>query len=153
MDRYIEQLIEDLLSAEASQIAIRSHLDILGECEVLEPDSDDCGFNDCSETMPLSQIVNLDKSIFPPAEKLSDEQIDLIYIHLLRVLDNYNFFLDFPDNVPNRVKYSMLLAIFDEETTCSNAYVTNIEFCDYDYDTCPFGIELCQCKMFEDRCD
>ena len=150
MNRYVEQLIEDLSNAEAAQIAIRSHLDILGESEVFETESDEDEFYDCSKLAPLSQIIGFEKVAFPPEDKLDDEHIELIYIHLLGVLDNFNFFLDFPEKVSIRVKYTMLLDILDEETTCSNAFVTNLEFCDYDYDTCPFGIELCQCKMYED---
>ncbi|HLV41994.1 MAG TPA: hypothetical protein VKY37_06935 [Brumimicrobium sp.] len=150
MDRYVTQLIEDLSNAEAAQIAIRSHLDILGEGEVFESESDEDEFYDCSKTAPLFQVIGFQKELFPPSEKLNDLQLELIYVHLLRVLDNFNFFLDFPDKVSSRVKYEMLLSIFDDDVTCSNAFVTNIEFCDYDYDTCPFGIELCQCKMYED---
>jgi len=152
MNRYVEQLIEDLINAEASQIEIRSHLDILGESEMFENEEDEEGFSECDKTAPLSEIIGFKKEIFPPEEKLSDDQVESIYIHLLYVLDNYNFFLDFPDRVDTRLKYTLLLSIFDEETTCSNAFVTNLEFCDYDYDTCPFGIELCQCKIYEDRC-
>jgi hypothetical protein len=149
MNRYLEQLLEDLVNAEASQIALRNHLDILGESEAFEDDEDD--FFEYSPTIPLSQIIGFEKDVFPPEEKLNDEQIELVYNHLMRLLDNHNFFLDFPDKVSARLKYSLLLNAFDEEIVYSNAFVTNLEFCDYDYDNCPFGIELCQCKMFEDR--
>ncbi len=147
MNRYLEQLIEDMDLAIASQIAIRSHLDILGECEVCESEEE---MLSGGNTMPLSEIIGFDKCFFPPEEKLTDDQIVVVYTHLLCVLDNYNFFLDFPDNVDIRTKYIMVLDVLDEETTYSNAKVTIIEFCDYDYDTCPFGADLCQCKMYED---
>lgn len=147
MNRYLEQLIEDMDLAIASQIAIRSHLDILGECEVCESEEEMLSEGN---TMPLSEIIGFDKCFFPPEEKLTDDQIVVVYTHLLCVLDNYNFFLDFPDNVDIRTKYIMVLDVLDEETTYSNAKVTIIEFCDYDYDTCPFGADLCQCKMYED---
>src|SRR5690554_977793 len=102
MNRYLEQLIEDMDLAIASQIAIRSHLDILGECEVCESEEE---MLSGGNTMPLSEIIGFDKCFFPPEEKLTDDQIVVVYTHLLCVLDNYNFFLDFPDNVDIRTKY------------------------------------------------
>ena len=147
MNRYLEQLVEDLDLAVSNQIALRSHLDILGESEMCEAEE---GVNYDEKTSPLSKIIGFDKCYFPPEEKLTDDQVAVVYSRLLCVLDNYNFFLDFPDKVEIRTKYIMVLDILDEETTYSNAKVTIIEFCDFDYDTCPFGAELCQCKMYED---
>lgn len=147
MNRYLEQLIEDMTLAVASQIANRSHLDILGESEVCESEEEVHGNE---KTALLSKIIGFDKCYFPPLEKLTDGQVTVIYTHLLCVLDNYNFFLDFPDKVDVRTKYAMILDVLEEETTYSNAKVTIIEFCDYDHETCPFGAELCQCKMYED---
>jgi hypothetical protein len=147
MNRYLEQLIEDMDLAVSNQIAIRSHLDILGEGEVCETEQESPSD---AKTFPLSRIIGFEKCYFPPEEKLTDDQVKVVYTHLLCVLDNYNFFLDFPDKVDIRAKYIMLLEALDEDTTYSNAKVTIIEFCDYDYDTCPFGIELCQCKRYED---
>ena len=147
MNRYLEQLLEDMDAAIANQIAIRGHLDILGECEVFETE---CGVPLEEKTAPLSQIIGFDKFYFPSSEKLTNTQVSMVYSRLTCVLDNYNFFLDFPDKVDDRIKYEMLLDIFDEETTYSNAKVTILEFCGYDYETCPFGEELCQCKKFEE---
>jgi len=150
MNRYVEQLIEDLVNAEAAQIAIRSHLDILGECELSECEEEDEEDSiDFTKTAPLSQIIGFNKEVFPPEDKLSDDHIERILKQLTLVLDNFNFFLDFPNFVDSRLKYKMILDILDDETTFSNAFVTNLEFCDYDYDTCPFGIDLCQCKLYE----
>lgn len=147
MNRYLEQLIDDMNIAVANQIAIRSHLDILGESEVCECEEE---IPRAEKTAPLSSIIGFDKCYFPPEEKLTDDQVTVVYTHLLCVLDNYNFFLDFPDNTDVRTKYIMVLDALNEETTYSNAKVTILEFCDYDHETCPFGAELCQCKKYED---
>jgi len=148
MNRYLEQLVSDLDLAVANQVAVRSHLDILGEAEACESEK---GCELPGRTAPLSEIIGFKKCFFPPSEQLSDDQLTVVYTHLLCVLDNYNFFLDFPDNIKTRTKYEMFLEILDEETTFSNAKVTVIEFCDYDHETCPFGTQLCQCKIFEER--
>lgn len=147
MNRYLEQLIEDMDLAIANQIAIRSHLDILGEIEVCETEEEIHGNE---KTAPLSKIIGFDKCYFPSEEKLTDDQVTVVYTHLLCVLDNYNFFLDFPDDVDIRTKYVMVLDILDDETTYSNAKVTILEFCDYNHETCPFGEDLCQCKKYEE---
>ncbi|PKR81793.1 hypothetical protein CW751_00180 [Brumimicrobium salinarum] len=149
MNRYIEQLVEDLKEAEEAQIAVRSHLDILGEAELyIVEDEDFCdGFN----VAPLCEIIGFEKIVFPPHEQLTDSQIDLIYQQLSNLIENYNFFLDFPEKVQTRLKYTLLINALEDEYTCSNANITSIEFCDYDHDTCPFGASLCQCKIFEER--
>jgi len=108
MNRYIEQLIEDLDQVVANQIAIRSHLDILGEIETCECEEES---ESLEKTAPLSEIIGFDKCYFPSEEKLTNDQIIVVYTHLLCVLDNYNFYLDFPENVEVRTKYSMLLGV------------------------------------------
>lgn len=147
MNRYLEQLLEDMDVVISSQNAVRSHLDILGESELCESEE---GILCCERTEKLSKIIGFDRCYFPPHEKLTDDQLTVVYTQLLCVLDNFNFFLDFPNGLDVRSKYVMLLDIMDEETTYSNAKVTVLEFCDYDYDTCPFGAELCQCKAYEE---
>ena len=147
MNRYIKQLVDDLDIAIAGQIALRGHLDILGESEACETEGE---FPLVEKRAPLSHIIGFDKCFFPPENKLTDDQVVKVYTHILYLLDNYNFFLDFPDKIDVRIKYLMILDIFDDETTYSNSNVTILEFCNYDYDTCPFGLENCQCKMYEE---
>jgi hypothetical protein len=155
MNRYIHQLIEDLEEA----ISLAPDREIF--CDNYELDYEDeedhmsLAFMEAymqGKQIPLSEIVGIDQILLPPVEKLNNDHVQKIYPSIEKLLCNYGFELDFPENVPIQLKYKLVRDVWNEKFVQTNTGVQVIEFCDYDFNSCPFGSDLCECKKFEDRC-
>lgn len=155
MNRYIHQLIEDLKEA----IVLAPDREIF--CDNYEFDYEDeedhmsLAFIENylqGKQKPLSEIVQIDQNLLPPVEMLSKNHVESVYPLLQGLLDFYGFELDFPEGVPLKLKYKLLREVWTEKFVHMNTGVQVIEFCDYDFNSCPFGSELCECKKFEDKC-
>ncbi len=85
---------------------------------------------------------------FPPAERLSDEELDALTQALCRLWAAYNFTPVLPDAVPSRVVYPLLLKRMEEPTFVMTRGHTGVEFCEYEPSECPWGLEYCTCKNF-----
>ncbi len=83
---------------------------------------------------------------FPPAELLSDTDLDAISERLCRLWAAYNFTAVVPDNAPGRVLYPLLLGRMKQPTFVMTRGTMGIEFCSYEPKECPFGPEYCTCK-------
>ncbi|MDX1651129.1 MAG: hypothetical protein R3277_01470 [Brumimicrobium sp.] len=148
MNRYVDQLLEDL----ESMIQDLPDFSTLGEDDEdpdeiwMEFEQDRCS---CS-AIPLSRIVGIEKYILPPGSKLSKVQMELIFLHLEKILSAYGFILDFPEKIQVKVKYELLHDIWEDEFSFNPRDTQIIDFCDFDYDFCPFGLELCRCKQLEE---
>lgn len=154
MNRYIHQLIEDLEEA----IALAPEREIF--CDNYEFDYEDEEDHMSlayiehylyGKQIPLSEIVQIDQILLPPVEKLNSNHIEKVFPLLEELLNNYGFELDFPEGVPLQLKYELVREVWTEKFVHMNTGVQAIEFCDYDFNSCPFGSELCECKKFEER--
>jgi len=88
---------------------------------------------------------------FPPADRLTDEELDALTQALCRLWAAYNFTAVLPDVVPSRLVYPLLLKRMEEPTFVMTRGNTGIEFCDYEPSECPWGLEYCTCKNFSDH--
>ena len=89
----------------------------------------------------------LNKEDFPPAERLSDSQIEELTHALLRMWAAFNYTAVFPSKTPARILYPILCKQMEEPTLLMNHGHMGIEFCEYDPKTCPFG-KYCDCDSF-----
>ena len=85
---------------------------------------------------------------FPPAERLSDEELDALSQALCRLWAAYNFTPVFPDTAPGRVVYPQMLKRMEEPTFVMTHGHLGVEFCEYEPSECPWGLEYCTCKGF-----
>ena len=85
---------------------------------------------------------------FPPADKLTDEQLAELTEAILRLWAAHNFGATLPEKVPARVTYPLLIARMDEPAMLAEHGHIGIEFCHYEPEECPFGAEWCGCKRF-----
>lgn len=85
---------------------------------------------------------------FPPAERLTDEQIEALTEGICRLWAAYNFTPVFPQQAPARVVYPLLLARMGEPALVAKRGHIGLEFCQYEPDQCPFGTDYCDCKSF-----
>jgi hypothetical protein len=154
MDRYIHQLVEDLKES----ILIAPEREVF--CDSYELDYEDeedhmsLAFlenNLFGNQKLLSEIVEIDQMLLPPVDKLTSNHIEKVFPLLEELLELYGFELDFPEGVPLKLKYILVRDVWAEKFVQMNTGTQVIEFCDYDFNSCPFGSELCECKKFEER--
>jgi hypothetical protein len=147
MKKYIHQLIEELHKATynvrpPSEIWDSVDLDDEGEVE-------DMAYAEqfiYGTPQKLSEIIGIEKIKFPPDRKLTDEQVELLASEVIRLLNFFNFNPLFPENVPARTKYRLLLEKWDSEQVAVSFGEVEIEFCDYDDSNCPFTGYCSSCE-------
>lgn len=103
-----------------------------------------------SEDRPMSHWFGLTKEQFPSAELLSAEQLELMADEFELLWAAFSFVPDFPEGLPAKRRYELMRDYIDEE--CQHwpgGWVHHFEFCSYEPENCPFGIEFCKCKDFE----
>ncbi|MBW6536425.1 MAG: hypothetical protein K0B11_15555 [Mariniphaga sp.] len=100
---------------------------------------------------PMSQWFGLEKVAFPPSEKLTVEQLELMATEFEKLWAAYSFEPDFPEGLPAKRRYELLREYLDYPTQhWPGGWQHHFEFCDYEPENCPFGSEFCKCKDFED---
>ncbi len=141
MQRYIEQLIEDL--REATWKVRPPHE--LWEESGADPD-DELELEDMSyiekimygEAEPISEITGIDIKQLPQADKLTQQEQSILATELEKLLQYFYFYLDFPENYPAHLRYPFILKIWAEEHVALSFGENHIEFCDMDEEFCPF---------------
>ena len=152
MDRYIEQLIEEMqLAMDNRPIPEKlwEDVDFDNPAEMEDMAYVEQYINGTTEQ--LSKILGIDKIQFPPLEKLTSTQAATIYKGMEELLQAFNFHPDFPDNLPLINKYQVLRAQWEMEVMPVSAGISHLEFCDYEPAACPFPLKYCTCKAFEEE--
>lgn len=101
------------------------------------------------EPKPMQEWFGIDKANFPPAEKLSNDELELMVKEIITLWHAYNFDPVLPKNLPARIAYQTLVSYFDKPVTWVSEGIIGVEFCEYDPKNCPFPSEYCMCKDFE----
>jgi len=151
MERYIEQLIGDIHERmqnadPPSDLWLES---VSGQTDETEPEG--LAYIDeylYGEKKPISRITGFDLNLFPPPERLNKEQQALLACELEKLLLHLNFYLDFPANYPNHLRYPFILKFWAEEHVHVSFGESHIEFCSYDEEDCPFPGYCTSCADF-----
>lgn len=152
MQRYIEQLIEDIRhAAEQAPDDIFEGMEMDDE-EALEMELEEAERFVTGPFEKLSDIVGIAKKLLPAPDRLSERQKMKLIPELEKLLHAYHFVPEYPENVPYGMLYRAFYDIWDEEYVRMNSGHSHIEFCDYDKENCPFPgfCELCM-KNDEDQ--
>ncbi|MCB0579887.1 MAG: hypothetical protein KDD10_11345 [Phaeodactylibacter sp.] len=144
MEKYLNYLLTDIAAATAN-------------VPVLTFESSDEGPAfiplDEEEKMARREIlgdwIGLRQELFPPAGRLSDAQIARLLDAMAQCLDVYNFIPHFPAGLPARKRYEVLVAQLGKEVPILMHNAWQLDFCEYEPRTCPFGESFCQCKVYE----
>lgn len=148
MHNYLAHLIADLRQA-AKNLPTKPYYEIPPEAEdieyVIEWEN--------AEPKPMHEWFGITKENFPPPEKLTDEQLELMVGEILKLWEAYNFEADLPENLPAKIAYKVLVDYFDKPVTWISQGTSHIEFCDYEPENCPFPEEFCKCTDFDDDFD
>lgn len=150
MDRYVQQLIEDMKLAALKVPApgdLWAPVDMNNAAEV-----DDIAFAERylhGTPQPLEEIVGVAHIALPPAEKLNRQQALQLSNALIQLLEAFHFYPDFPEGLPTTLKYQLLRDEWIKPHVFVGAGESHIEFC-YDYlGNCPFPEEFCECMKLE----
>lgn len=142
MDEYIKQLIEELEQA----VSARVNSDLESKWNELKHPFDEIeNYISGSEDQPFEQICNLKNAGFPPASQLSFAQMNLLSNGLLDLMLVYNIYANLPELLPVKKAYSLLVEALSQPLTIIEDGMAGLEFCDYDPNKCPFGVNFCSC--------
>ena len=121
MKRYIEQLIEDLRKAQKPE-----GVSVYPEHEY-DPDS--------STTMV--ELTGIAHNVFPPAEQLSESELQLLSEELKALIESFNYIINLPKRLPPSMIYEKLLSKWEADIpyVTSGLSAEGWEFCE-DPETC-----------------
>lgn len=98
----------------------------------------------------ISVITDIDSAAFPPPDKLTDAQTVFLCDEMMRLLNAYCFYADFPKGLPAEIRYKLLRLKWDDKVMYTGEGMICFEFCDYEPDRCPFPENFCHCKDLDD---
>ena len=143
VQHYLDQLVDDMhLAAKRVPLSRIPY-------GTFDPDYQD--ELEASPDLPMSKWFGLNKELFPPSEMLSSEELDLMADEFEMMWAGYSFFPEFPEGLPAKRRYELMREYLDYE--CQHwpgGWHSHFTFCDYEPDQCPFGLEFCNCKDFEE---
>ena len=144
---YVKQLQEDI--RRAAQKTLVENGNIEDDLTSFEKQMEEVESFVYGDMVPLSQIVGIATVQLPPPEKLSEVQQQTLYEDMEKLLNAFNFYPDFPENLPGHLKYQVMRARWDNEHVHMSVGQSHLEFCDYEPGNCPFPSEYCYCKNFD----
>jgi hypothetical protein len=153
MDHYLDQLIADLRELhdkEPPPVDYRllhpQYADVPDEIKYVVE----------WENAPQQSFFNLfgiSPDIFPAPEQLSDSQMERLVKAILELWAAWRIFADLiPKQVPVSTVYQVVTDYWRNE---SIIYIsegsTHLEFCSYHPLDCPWKLEYCSCKEYEEQ--
>ena len=145
MQRYIEQLIEDLDRAaenppDPEYIEVPPHLDN-------NPDIAELAL---VPFKPISEWTGIGSEVFPVVIDLSWEEWKKVNEAILRVFESLHIELvDAPEDLPPEMLYEVLTTNWDYPVQYLPLSGMDLELCTGDPMTCPYG-DLCDCYEEQD---
>lgn len=141
MQRYIEQLIEDLHKATWNLRPPHELWEETGADPDDEVELEDMSFVEeymYGDKLPISDITGIEQEQLPPPEQLTQDQKALLAAELEKLLQFFHFCLDFPADYPTHLRYSFIRDFWKEEHVPMSFGETHIEFCSFEEENCPF---------------
>ncbi|MBE9512058.1 MAG: hypothetical protein IMY71_14410 [Bacteroidetes bacterium] len=152
MERYIEQLIEDI---RHSATRVQPPGELWEDVDMDNPNEvKDISFVEQyinGEPQQLSLIIGIGKEQLPPPNQLRDTQVTLLLNEMVQLLRKFHFVPDFPEKAPDNLRYKVLRDHWDDEHVLVGAGEVHIEFCDYDETQCPFPGYCTVCKEIREE--
>jgi hypothetical protein len=143
MQTYITQLIEDIqASTDKAKQTINKQL--IGENFEAHMEEFE-RYMRGEGKQRIRKIIGLKKEDFPPADRLTEEQLNAVSHALLECTYNWNISIDLPDGLPAVLKYNLLVHSLKYKVVIVNSGFIHLELCHYDSEACPFGLEYCRC--------
>lgn len=149
MEKYISQLIEDFRQIR-QKTRLPDHPSITPyvviDHEKIEDDED----YPSGPPRPLSEILGIPQENLPSPELLEKHEFDILVPEIILLLNHFNFYPEFPEGVPNELKYYHLREAWVKSYIFVEAGYSYIYFCDQDIENCPFEEYCRDCLDFID---
>jgi len=101
-------------------------------------------------TKKFGDTCGIQKVQFPPAEKLSEDQLEALCEAIKDLMWSWFVDITLPESLPIERRYHFLINVFDTEVMLVEDGHIGIELCDYDMEHCVFG-EYCTCAVEEEE--
>lgn len=153
MEKYVMQLIDDMQVSERSREEYNATGFIQIETEksfedhILEIEK----YFQKENLKTISEIIGLELVQFPPTEKLEIYQMKAINKSLIKLFGSWCIEVEMPKGIPANKKYTLLLSVFNKKVPVLNSGIVQIELCDYNFHSCPFGEQYCDCKDWDEE--
>lgn len=145
MEKYINYLLADIAAARVDMPAYALSGFDFEEEEFLTLEEE----VESAPRRQLADFLGLKTEWFPPADRLSEPQMQRVLNALLEALSAANFIVNFPEGLPLVLRYQILRSHLAKEVPILQQNTWQIDFCDYEPKDCVFGSEYCQCQLYE----
>lgn len=142
MEKYIAQLIEDLLAAQRIEIEPKNN--VIEDIEAHFADIERYVSGDYDQR--ISDVIGFYEEQFPPIERLNHTQMKAVADAYEQLLNSYGIALDLPNELPIEKRYQLVISTISREVYIGDSGCITLEFCHYDPTDCPLGEEYCRCK-------
>ncbi len=146
MERYIEQLLEDIAYAteNVNWPYMEQELDILDWISDEEEEK-------TAPSRDLEEWTGIRKVQLPPSGRLTDDQVHKLLNALKTMLDAYNWAFVLQTQVPERIQYITIRDNFDQVAKIKRWHMGFFQLCrpGTPHGTCSLG-EYCECRFFEE---
>ena len=123
MQRYINQLIEDLRAAK-NQVPPEPKLS-----EDYEEFEKQMFEMETSPSIPMKQLFGISYDELPPPEKLTEEQMQQLIDAIFETWAAFNCSAEFPDDVPIKLQYDLVRDQFADPIHYMPGYSMDFDFC------------------------
>lgn len=134
MHPYLPYLLEDIHQAERAQSKIE-----LERAQSLEEHFEEVEqwlANDPPHT--FSYFCGLKSEDFPPAEQLSDADMEIICKAFKKMMFTWNLDIDLPKNLPLSIAYTMTVDTLNQKTSIVNMGTMTFDYCTGSPERCVF---------------
>jgi len=151
MQTYINQLVEDLNEKAQTKIEAPNYKVLFPDHPAIDYDLDGVVAYLCSTPLSFSSTFDTQDEVFPPAEKLTNEQAQQLCDAILNLWQVNNLQVYLPDdvNIPVKNLYNQLITYWKEDgikLMPNNGGNITLDFCTYYAESCPWGSENCTCE-------
>lgn len=152
MKKYITQLLADLQDAHRPEKDWSEDNDTTTFEQHIEEVERFLNYEDEPTGPTFGEACNVDKQVFPPAERLQPHQIEILNSAIKKLLWTWNITVELPDTLTLKKVYFFYVEMFDTQVMIVDSGMIGVDFCESDFDLCPFGEAHCTCKKdYEER--
>lgn len=146
MEKYVSQLIEDIIAAK-NNVPLPPNPSLIDEERYPIP-----YLYELENSIPqkMSALFGLKKEQFPPAERLTEAQIESLVDAMIDLWAAFNFAFAPTEEVPTNFAYNLIVNELDEEHTYISEGTCHIDFCTGNTEGCALG-EYCYCLQHQDE--
>jgi hypothetical protein len=139
MDQYIRQLIEDMgRAAGQAPPPNYSRYSEMDEEQAFQEEMEEIEKFVEGKGERLEDIIGIPQSLLPEDEKLSDAQLQRLVKEMEKLLQAWNFYPEYPENAPARMKYQALREIWINDFIHMTEGMVHINFCGDNGKNCIF---------------